>query len=638
MGPFRAEIQLDPSRAPAASASRRLSSRRSWLARATVAFGVTMAVLTLAAAAALTAYGWLHDGRILPGVEIAGVPVGGLDRVQAEARLREQLPSLAAGHLAVRVGDDVTLISYAEIDRDYDLQLMLDRAFAAGRADGPLQQARAYARLLLSGESVEPVVRWDGASLARRIEDLAASARAEPVDASLVGEGVDLVVVPAQDGRTVATDQAIDLATQAVANVSSDDTSISVAPAAIAPHVPTATAQIAVDRLARVTGSRLMVTGDERRTAIPPSTIAEWVRLEAAFPGEWQVVIDRPGIVELVAGYASDINRPAVPGLTIEGGSAMAAAGSNGQKLDVEASVDALVAELERRAAGETVEEIALVIGVLEPPPTCVRTDAPCPQLELLAKWRTNFVIGPANFYGRNISIPTSILDGRVIQPGQTFDFLDAIGPITKKAGYGDGGAIIRGRTRPQGALGGGICSCSTTLFNVALRAGLDIGSRHNHGYYINRYPLGLDATVWISGTGRRETLSFTNDLEYPVMIRGINRRGAVIFELRGVSDGRTVEISRPTRTHRRPAYEVLQYTDTLPAGQRKRVESAIDGLDVTVTRVVRSADGQILHEDTFRSRYGRVLGITLVGRAEGDPPHGTRVRADGSDAANAGD
>ena len=72
--------------------------------------------------------------------------------------------------------------------------------------------------------------------------------------------------------------------------------------------------------------------------------------------------------------------------------------------------------------------------------------------------------------------------------------------------GLREGGAIINGRTEPQGALAGGICSCSTTLFNAALRAGFEMGARRNHYYYIDRYPLGLDATVFISGSGSVQT------------------------------------------------------------------------------------------------------------------------------------
>ena len=74
---------------------------------------------------------------------------------------------------------------------------------------------------------------------------------------------------------------------------------------------------------------------------------------------------------------------------------------------------------------------------------------------------------------------------------------------MTYARGYRDGGAILNGRTEPTGALAGGICSCSTTLFNAAARAGLEILERANHYYYIDRYPTGLDATVWKTAARR---------------------------------------------------------------------------------------------------------------------------------------
>ena len=58
--------------------------------------------------------------------------------------------------------------------------------------------------------------------------------------------------------------------------------------------------------------------------------------------------------------------------------------------------------------------------------------------------------------------------------------------------------------------LGGGLCSASTTLFNAALRAGFEMHARRNHAYYIDRYPVGLDATIWISGS-YVQTMSFAN-------------------------------------------------------------------------------------------------------------------------------
>ena len=77
------------------------------------------------------------------------------------------------------------------------------------------------------------------------------------------------------------------------------------------------------------------------------------------------------------------------------------------------------------------------------------------------------------------------------------------------------GGAIINGRSTQGVAIGGGICSTSTTIFNAALRAGLEMGIRLNHFYYIDRYPDGLDATVSIMD-GWAQDMTFRNDTEQP--------------------------------------------------------------------------------------------------------------------------
>ena len=104
------------------------------------------------------------------------------------------------------------------------------------------------------------------------------------------------------------------------------------------------------------------------------------------------------------------------------------------------------------------------------------------------------------------------------------------------------------------------------------MRAGLQIDSRTNHSIYISRYPVGLDATVWMSG-GTRRTMAFTNDTAYPVLIKGINARGKVTFELYGIDDGRTVEIQNPRVENVREAETWLEFrTTSRPAcGARPR-------------------------------------------------------------------
>ena len=140
---------------------------------------------------------------------------------------------------------------------------------------------------------------------------------------------------------------------------------------------------------------------------------------------------------------------------------------------------------------------------------------------------------------------------------------------MTVERGYQYGGAIINGRSEPTGAFAGGICSASTTMFNAALRAGLQMGERWNHYYYISRYPVGLDATVFADG-GSVWSMSYTNDTPYPIIIRSFTGYGIVTFSLYSVPNGRTVSFSTPIVTNPIAAHDVVQYTTSLPAGAQQ--------------------------------------------------------------------
>ena len=140
------------------------------------------------------------------------------------------------------------------------------------------------------------------------------------------------------------------------------------------------------------------------------------------------------------------------------------------------------------------------------------------------------------------------------------------------------------------------MCSSSTTLFNAALRAGLQMGARSNHKYYIYRYPLGLDATVSKTRSGGSQTMSFTNDMtdadRHPhVPLPRAARPGG--YEIWGIPDGRTVSLSRPSVSNvrrRRPR-------GLVPAqpGVRMQTEFPANGMDVSVSRVVRNG-GRVIH------------------------------------------
>jgi vancomycin resistance protein YoaR len=190
---------------------------------------------------------------------------------------------------------------------------------------------------------------------------------------------------------------------------------------------------------------------------------------------------------------------------------------------------------------------------------------------------------------------------------------------VTPARGFGPGGFIAGNHTEPTGALGGGMCSSSTTLFNAALRAGLQMGARSNHKYYINRYPLGLDATVSKTPSGGGQTVSFTNDMATPIVIRTYRYRaggkGWVRYEIWGIPDGRTVSISRAAVRNLRKAVTNTIYVSTLEPGEREQTEYPADGMDVSVSRVVRDRSGRVIHRDSYSSHYILWNGVIQIGR-----------------------
>jgi hypothetical protein len=113
--------------------------------------------------------------------------------------------------------------------------------------------------------------------------------------------------------------------------------------------------------------------------------------------------------------------------------------------------------------------------------------------------------------------------------------------------------------------------------------------------------------------------MTFTNDMRTPVVIRSFRYTaggvGWVRYEVWGIPDGRTVSLSKPSVANRRQAITRTVYVNTLPRGVREQVEYPSDGMDVTVTRVVRSKSGRVIHRNLYRSHYALWNGLIEVGR-----------------------
>jgi vancomycin resistance protein YoaR len=248
----------------------------------------------------------------------------------------------------------------------------------------------------------------------------------------------------------------------------------------------------------------------------------------------------------------------------------------------------------------------------------------------MISSWTTYYIPGEGNGFGANINIPAFDIDGRNLAPGEWMSFWGSIPAPSVERGYTYGGAIINGRSTQGVALAGGICSTSTTLFNAALRAGLEMGTRLNHFYYIDRYPDGLDATVSIMD-GWTQDMTFRNDTDNPIVIRGFGGNGSVTFQVWSVPLERSVVITDPVTSNHRRAIDTTVVDDSMAPGSSRRVEFPHDGHDVSRSRLVYDAAGNLIHRNDYFSSYATVNGIVAVG------PGGGSSSSDGEGATAGG-
>ena len=290
-------------------------------------------------------------------------------------------------------------------------------------------------------------------------------------------------------------------------------------------------------------------------------------------------------------------------------------AGRPGRQLDAATTTQRVLARVTGRRMGLP-EGAALAIATkgVEIKLSAAEAAQIVPQVVRLSSWTTYFPQGDHNGFGVNIHLPARIINGMVIKPGEIFDFVRTVGPLSWARGYRMGGMIRGDHTDPNGAVAGGICSASTTVFNAAVRAGLDILTRDNHSYYIPRYPLGLDATVSTKAGRIVQNMRFRNDTPNPIFISTAYGFGWVRVDFYALEQSRQVSFSRPQISNRIDAVDRVVRTSRLRAGQTYRREYASDGMDVSVTRTVKDMRGRVVHRDTFRSHYVRWNGILEVG------------------------
>lgn len=136
-----------------------------------------------------------------------------------------------------------------------------------------------------------------------------------------------------------------------------------------------------------------------------------------------------------------------------------------------------------------------------------------------------------------NIELATEKVNGTVVMPGETFSFNTVVGKRTIEAGFKEGTAYINGKVVPD--VGGGVCQLSSTLYNTALLANLEIVERSNHIFLTGYVAASRDATVYYGSLD----FVFKNTRSYPIKIVATSNSGVCKVTMYGIKEETEYEV-----------------------------------------------------------------------------------------------
>ena len=232
--------------------------------------------------------------------------------------------------------------------------------------------------------------------------------------------------------------------------------------------------------------------------------------------------------------------------------------GNTGYKLNVADTIETIKKEFEGWTGGE--KSINLSIEVAEPK---YKKEDLAKIKDVIGTFYTKFGSSSSDRTG-NLRAGVSHIDGTILYPGEEFSTYEKVSPFTEENGYFLAGSYLNGSVVET--FGGGICQVSTTLYNAALLAELEIVERHNHSMLVNYVDISGDAAI----SGTEKDFKFKNNKDFPIYIEGyLTDSRQLVFNIYGIEnrpENRTIELKSIETGQLAPEERVIE-DPTKPIG-----------------------------------------------------------------------
>ncbi|CAM3560303.1 VanW family protein [Nocardioides zeicaulis] len=443
---------------------------------------------------------YVAGDRVPRGTTVAGVPIGGHPQGEAAERLRAGLADKVARPIDTTVDGEPVPVDAAAAGLGVDYE----ESVASAGGEESWDPVRLW-NYFTGGDAFDAEVTVDDAAYNAYLATLDQQHGAEAKDGAVAFDGEEISTTPAVTGR--ALDPSDTLASLKAVFLADDPATVALETTDVVPAIDDSDVQEALDTFASPAvaapvsidfeGSTVKVFPADYTAALSlVPTDGELVptldaaRLSEAVAGKVTTGAPVDATVQLVDGRPRVI--PAKPGVTfdqaqLEAGFLDVVAQPQGQRT---LTLDAQVAQPEFT----TKEARALQVK------------------EQVSSFTTYFPY--AEYRNVNIGRAAELINGTLLEPGETFSLNDTVGERTEENGFTEGYIINDGILVQD--LGGGVSQMATTTFNAMFFAGLEDVEHKPHSFYIDRYPVGREATVAWGAVDLR----FRNDTPYGVLIQ----------------------------------------------------------------------------------------------------------------------
>lgn len=507
------------------------------------------------------------------------------------------------------------VISPEEIGLQFDNKATIDKIWGQGRSGNTLKSFLAQLNSAFSSTHYLADYSFNEEALAIKIKNIADDLDQPEKDFSIVYAGGKFTLLDERkEGKRI--DQA-----QIITNLKSQIANLNISGVAFEselfkPKVNKEKALLALNKANKtLKPEELILKYGEEQFKADSDTIGGFIKSKAN-GNDLELALNDDRVKPFIesVGKSIDIESKNAKLSVVNGKAAIFEPSVKGRTLDkTQAKIDIennLKARMDQKEDNDSLLTVNLKVDLKEPEISEQKIND-LGIIELVGTATTSFTGSPANRV-HNIQVGASAINGVLLKPDETFSTLKQLGAIDASSGYLEELVIKENKTVPE--FGGGLCQVSSTLFRSAINAGLKIVERQNHKYRVGYYepPVGMDATIYDPAPDFR----FVNNFGKHILIQSKVVGTKITFDVYGTKDGRSATSSTPAVFDVvEPQPPLITETDTLPPGERKKIDSAHPGATASFHyKVVRGSD--VLQEKDFVSKYVPWQEKWLVGKA----------------------